>query len=78
MLEAKTLLPESVLYFDEVYVALSGADAAVLMTEWNAYRGMDLERVRGLMRGNVFIDLRNVYEPELMRESGFDYYCVGR
>ena len=46
MPEAKTLLPESVLYFDEVYAALAGADAAVLMTEWNAYRGMDLERIK--------------------------------
>ena len=76
--EAGALLPESVLYFDDVYAALSGADAAVLMTEWNAYRGMDLERVRGLMRANVFIDLRNVYEPGLMRAAGFDYHCVGR
>ena len=78
MPEAKTLLPESVLYFDEVYAALAGADAAVLMTEWNAYRGMDLDRIKKTMRGNVFIDLRNVYEPELMRGAGFDYVCVGR
>ena len=78
MPEAKTLLPESVLYFDEVYAALAGADAAVLMTEWNAYRGMDLDRIKKTMRGNVFIDLRNVYEPELMRAAGFDYVCVGR
>ena len=78
MPEAKTLLPESVLYFDEVYAALAGADAAVLMTEWNAYRGMDLDRIKKTMRGNVFIDLRNVYEPELMRGAGFDYICVGR
>ena len=78
MPEAKTLLPESVLYFDDVYAALAGADAAVLMTEWNAYRGMDLDRIKKTMRGNVFIDLRNVYEPELMRGAGFDYVCVGR
>ena len=78
MPEAKTLLPESVLYFDEIYAALAGADAAVLMTEWNAYRGMDLDRIKKTMRGNVFIDLRNVYEPELMRAAGFDYVCVGR
>ena len=78
MPEAKMLLPESVLYFDEIYAALAGADAAVLMTEWNAYRGMDLERIKKTMRGNVFIDLRNVYEPELMRAAGFDYFCVGR
>ena len=78
MPEAKALLPESVLFFDEVYATLSGVDAVVLMTEWNAYRGMDLDRIKKTMRGNVFIDLRNVYEPELMRAAGFDYFCVGR
>ena len=78
MPEAKTLLPESVLYFDDVYAALAGADAAVLMTEWNAYRGMDLDRIKKTMSGNVFIDLRNVYEPETMHAAGFDYVCVGR
>ena len=76
--EARALLPDSVLYFDDIYAALSGADAVVLMTEWNAYRGMDLERIKRTLRGNVFIDLRNVYEPELMRAAGFDYHCVGR
>ena len=78
MPEAKALLPESVLYFDEVYAALAGVDAVVLMTEWNAYRGMDLDRIKKTMHGNVFIDLRNVYEPESMRAAGFDYVCVGR
>ena len=78
MPEAKALLPESTVFFNEVYAALTGADAVVLMTEWNAYRGMDLDRIKETMRGNVFIDLRNVYEPELMRKAGFDYFCVGR
>ena len=78
MAEAKVLLPGSVRYFDEIYAALAGADALVLMTEWNAYRGLDLDRVRTTMSGNVFIDLRNVYEPDSMREAGFDYTCVGR
>ena len=78
MSEARGILPESVLYFDDIYAALAGADAVVLLTEWNAYRGMDLARVRELMRGNVFLDLRNVYEPDTMRAAGFDYYCVGR
>ena len=76
--EARDILPESVVYFDDIYAALTGVDAVVLLTEWNAYRGMDLARVRDLMRGNVFLDLRNVYEPDSMRAAGFDYYCVGR
>ena len=48
------------------------------MTEWNEYRGLDPERIRELMAGNVFVDLRNVYEKSVMKESGFDYSCVGR
>jgi UDPglucose 6-dehydrogenase len=76
--EAKPLLPKDITYVDGVYETLEGADAVVLLTEWNAYRGLDLERVKGLMKGRVFIDLRNVYEPETMRSAGFDYTGVGR
>ncbi len=76
--EAKAMLPGAVSYVDDIYSAIDGADALVLMTEWNAYRGLDLERVKSLMRGNAFIDLRNVYEPDVMRAAGFNYTCVGR
>jgi len=78
MEEAKKLLPGQVVYFDDVYDALAGTDAVVLMTEWNEYRGLDLERIKVLMSGNVFVDLRNVYEDSHMRSKGFDYCCVGR
>ncbi len=53
-------------------------NAIVLMTEWNLYRGLDLEKLKSLMRGNVFVDLRNVYERGLMEAHGFHYHCVGR
>jgi len=76
--EAKNLLPEEMIYVETIDDALSNADAVVLMTEWNQYRGLDLDRIKNIMRGNVFIDLRNVYEPSMMREYGFDYHCVGR
>jgi len=78
MEEARKLLPGGIEYCEDIYQTLEGADAVVLLTEWNAYRGLDLERTRRLMRGNVFVDLRNVYEPELMRRAGFAYTCVGR
>jgi UDPglucose 6-dehydrogenase len=78
MNEAKSLLPESVIYCDNVDQAVENADAVVLMTEWNTYRGLDLVEIREKMRGNVFVDLRNVYEPDIMQRAGFDYYCVGR
>ncbi len=76
--EARKLLPASIEYFDDIYETIEGADAVILLTEWNAYRGLDLERVLESMRGKVFVDLRNVYEPRRMRETGFDYTCVGR
>ena len=63
---------------DDLYAALLDADAVVLMTEWNVYRGMDLGRARRAMHGDVFVDLRNVYEPDMMREHGFQYIGVGR
>jgi len=78
MREAKSLLPDSIEYFDEIYDTIKGVDAVILLTEWNAYRGLDLEHIRGIMKGNVFLDLRNVYEREQMTRAGFDYYCVGR
>lgn len=78
MAEAKTLLPAGIRYCDDIYETFDGADAVVLLTEWNAFRGLDLDRVKRSMSGNVFVDLRNVYEPRLVREAGFEYICVGR
>jgi UDPglucose 6-dehydrogenase len=78
MHEAQPLLPREVTYCEGVYDTLPGADALVLLTEWNAYRGLDLDRVKSLMRGRVFVDLRNVYEPDTMRVAGFYYTGVGR
>jgi len=76
--EAKKVLPSGIDYRADIYETLTGADAVVLLTEWNAYRGLDLERVRRLMRGDVFVDLRNVYEPARMKAAGFRYDSVGR
>jgi UDPglucose 6-dehydrogenase len=76
--EARRLLPDGIEYCDDIYATLTGADALVLMTEWNAYRGLDLERVKRELEGRVFVDLRNVYEPAEMRAAGFDYHGVGR
>ena len=78
MEEAKKELPDRVHYFDDIYAAIDGADAVVLMTEWNQYRGLPLERLKSSMKGDVFVDLRNVYERDLMESKGFQYSCVGR
>jgi len=63
--EARSLLPARISYADSIEEAVRDADALVLLTEWNQYRGLDIARVRELMRGRVFIDLRNVYERDL-------------
>ena len=76
--EAQALLPSTVEYAEDVWEALDGADAVVLLTEWNVYRGLDLQEVRRRMRGKVFVDLRNVYEPDQVHSLGFEYTCVGR
>jgi UDPglucose 6-dehydrogenase len=76
--EAKHLLPEDISYFDDVYEMVEGADAVILMTEWNEYRGLQVKRLKELMAGDIFVDLRNVYEPEVMEQAGFNYQSVGR
>lgn len=76
--QARSLLPDTVEYFEDAYEAAKGADAIVLMTEWNQYRSLDLRRLLEEMSDTHFIDLRNVYEPSNMRAKGFKYTSVGR
>jgi UDPglucose 6-dehydrogenase len=76
--EAKKELGDTISYCDSIEDAVKDADAIVLMTEWNQYRGIHLNATRSLMRGNVFVDLRNVYEKDRMQAHGFQYTCVGR
>lgn len=78
MKEAKELLPANIQYYDSLYEIFKNADAVVLMTEWNEYRALDLKKVKNMMQGNVFVDLRNVYEKGTMEQKGFNYHCVGR
>jgi UDPglucose 6-dehydrogenase len=77
MAEAKKLLPE-LQYCGDAYQAIDGADALVLLTEWNEFRALDLTRVRTLLRAPIVIDLRNIYQPQDMTESGFIYHSIGR
>lgn len=76
--EARQLLPPYMEYTQDPYDVFRDADAVVLLTEWNLYRGMDLARAGALMRDRVMVDLRNVYERELVERAGFRYVCVGR
>ncbi len=77
MQEAARVLPD-VKYCSSAYEACEGADALVLMTEWNEYRALDLDRIKTLMKKPIFIDLRNVYPASMMIEKGFFYHSVGR
>jgi UDPglucose 6-dehydrogenase len=75
---ARKMLPPTVLYCDSPYEAAAGADALALITEWNEFKFLNLERVRALMRRPVIFDGRNVWEPERMRRLGFEYHSIGR
>jgi UDPglucose 6-dehydrogenase len=65
-------------FADDAYAAADGADVLVIVTEWDEFRALDLERVAGSLRGKVLVDLRNVYDPGEAKEVGLRYYGVGR
>ncbi len=67
-----------VLFCDGPYHAVEGADATVLLTEWDQFRALDLDRVRSTMGGDILVDLRNVYKPDDAASRGFRYDSVGR
>ncbi len=75
---ARRLLPPTVTYCESPYEAAEGADALALVTEWNEFKFLNLERVRALLRRPVVFDGRNVWEPERMRRLGFEYHSIGR
>jgi len=75
--EAKKLMPE-LDYRSDPYEAMDGADALILVTEWNAFRALDLTRVKRLLRRPLVIDLRNIYKPEEMAAIGLAYHSIGR
>ncbi len=74
---AKPMLP-GVAMAASAYAAIEGADAVALVTEWDAFRALDLAKVKQLLKTPVMIDLRNVYEPAEMRGAGFTYTSIGR
>ena len=78
MEEAAKVLDGDVTFVDGPYSAVEGADVAVILTEWDQFRALDLDRVKLLMKAPVVVDLRNVYRPEDMRVRGFRYSSIGR
>ena len=75
---ARGIFGPKITYADNGYAALTGADALVIVTEWNEFREPDFARMRKLMRGPVIFDGRNLYKPEQIRAHGFTYTSIGR
>ena len=67
-----------VIWCQDAYDAIKGADAVCIVTEWNQFRAIDLKRAKKLLTAPVMIDLRNIYNPDEMAEAGFYYFSIGR
>lgn len=76
--EARKILGDKIEYTSGMYEAIEGADALVLITEWNEFRRPSWQRVKAAMRGRAVFDGRNIYEPKRMRAEGFKYFGMGR
>ena len=74
---AKPLMPQ-VQMAESSYEAIEGADAVVIVTEWDAFRALDLNRVKDLAKAPLLVDLRNIYRPDDVRSAGFTYVSIGR
>ena len=75
--EARKLLAD-LEWAENAYDTMPGADALVIITEWNEFRALDFDRAMAVMASPVIVDLRNIYDPEEMAAKGFSYYSIGR
>ncbi|MCU0987930.1 MAG: UDP-glucose/GDP-mannose dehydrogenase family protein [Acetobacteraceae bacterium] len=78
MEQARPLLPQGITWCRDAMEAAAGADALVLITEWNEFRAISPAKLKAAMAGDVVVDLRNVWDPKAMREAGFRYSSIGR
>jgi UDPglucose 6-dehydrogenase len=77
MEQARPLMPD-VEMVENPYAAIEGADAIVIVTEWDAFRALDIKRVKEMVNTPILVDLRNIYEPQEIRAAGFTYLSIGR
>ena len=75
---AASMLPSEIQYCGDSYAAATGTDALVILTEWNQFRKLELERLKEIMNEPIIVDLRNVYHPTEMQNAGFGYHSIGR
>lgn len=78
MEEAKRIFSKRITHCKDAYDAVKGADALVIVTEWNQFRNLDLKKIKRYLRGRFFFDLRNIYEPDKLIKMGFIYSSTGR
>lgn len=78
MENAKLLVGDKISYATDMYDAARAADVLVILTEWEDFRGLDLVRLKGMMRHPRIVDLRDMFDPEEVRSLGFEYSCIGR
>jgi len=76
--EARKIFKDKIVYADKTYEALEGADALVIVTEWNEFRRPNFERMKTAMKSHIIFDGRNLFEPSKMAELGFEYEGIGR
>ena len=76
--DAKDIFKDTIRYAKDPYECMKGADAVVIVTEWNELRNLELMKIKALLKTPYFFDLRNIYEPAKMKKLGFKYFCVGR
>ncbi len=77
MVNAKKILKD-VKYFQDPYQTMTGADALLILTDWEDFKNLDLEKVKKLLKAPIFIDARNLYDPKKMKQNGIEYRSVGR
>jgi UDPglucose 6-dehydrogenase len=78
MSEAKRVFGDRIAFGQDSYELLEGADALLIMTEWQEFRDPDFDRIKSLLKSPVIFDGRNLFEPAEMRSHGFQYFCIGR
>lgn len=77
MNDAKAILPD-LTYCKDAYSAIKGSDAVIIVTEWNEFRNLDLNKIKKIAKDSFFFDLRNIYEPESAKKAGLQYFSIGR
>jgi UDPglucose 6-dehydrogenase len=77
-MEEAAKLMDGLNYVENAYEAVDGADAMVILTEWDQFRALDLDRIKESLKSDIVVDLRNIYSPEDMAKRGFEYTSIGR